>query len=159
MVVPSEPAELIERFYGAFAEGDGAAMEACYSPTIRFHDPVFQDLEGPEAGAMWRMLTAQATDLEIELASHSAEGRTGSANWIATYTFSRTGRKVVNDVNASFEFDADGLISRHTDSFDLWGWTRQALGLPGVLLGWTPIVQGPVRKQARASLDEFMAGE
>ncbi len=101
----------IERFYAAFGRHDGAAMEACYAPDVHFRDPVFEDLYGPEAGAMWRMLTGNATDLEIELASHSAEGDTGRANWIATYTF-RTGRKVVNDIDARFRFGPDGLITR-----------------------------------------------
>lgn len=85
----------IQRFYEAFGRLDGKAMEACYAPDVHFSDPVFNDLEGREAGAMWRMLTGNATDLTIELRSHSAaDDGTGHANWIATYTF-RTGRKVV----------------------------------------------------------------
>ena len=132
-------------------------MEACYSPDVSFSDPVFPDLEGPEAGAMWRMLTGQAKDLEIELAEHSAEAEMGSARWIARYTFTRTGRPVVNDVRARFRFGGDGLITEHIDDFDFHRWARQALGLPGLLLGWTPIVRGGVRKQARASLEEFIA--
>lgn len=149
--------EQIRRFYAAFAERDGAAMEACYAPDVRFSDPVFPDLKGPEAGAMWRMLTGQAEDLEIELAEHAAEGDTGSARWIARYTFTRSGRPVVNDVRASFRFGPDGLIREHTDDFNFYRWARQALGLSGLLLGWTPIVKGGVRKQARASLDAFIA--
>ncbi|MGB2850189.1 MAG: nuclear transport factor 2 family protein [Solirubrobacterales bacterium] len=149
--------EQIRRFYAAFAERDGAAMEACYAPDVRFSDPVFPDLKGPEAGAMWRMLTGQAEDLEIELAEHAAEGDTGSARWIARYTFTRSGRPVVNDVRASFRFGPEGLIREHTDDFNFYSWARQALGLSGLLLGWTPIVKGGVRKQARASLDAFIA--
>lgn len=147
----------IQRFYEAFAAGDGAAMEACYAPDVHFSDPVFPDLNGPEAGGMWRMLTGQATDLEIELAEHGAEGDTGSARWIAGYTFSRTGRPVRNDVRAGFRFRPDGLISEHNDDFDFHKWSRQALGLTGLLLGWTPIVRNGVRKQAAASLKEFLA--
>ena len=44
-----------------------ARMEARYAPGVHFHDPVFSDLEGGEAGAMWRMLTGNAKDLKIEL--------------------------------------------------------------------------------------------
>ena len=151
-------AATIERFYTAFGALDGAAMEACYAPDVHFHDPVFKDLHGPEAGAMWRMLTGNAKDLKIELPSHSASGSTGQANWIATYTF-RTGRPVVNDIQARFEFRDDGLITEHIDDFDLYKWSRQALGPVGVIGGWTPIVQGGIRKQARQGLDEFMAAE
>jgi hypothetical protein len=61
-------------------------------------------------------------------------------------------------VQASFRF-ADGLIAEHDDSFGFHAWARQALGPPGLLLGWTPIIQGPVRRRARAGLEEFMQAE
>jgi ketosteroid isomerase-like protein len=148
--------ELIERFYAAFARGDGDAMAACYAPDARFSDPVFTDLRGEEPGAMWRMLTGRAEDLEVRLAEHDAGDERGSAHWLADYTF-RTGRRVHNDIRAEFRF-RDGLIAEHRDSFSFWRWSRQALGPPGLLLGWTPIVRGKVQKEARAGLDEFMRG-
>jgi ketosteroid isomerase-like protein len=147
---------LIERFYGAFADKDGAAMAVCYAPDVRFSDPVFPDLRGEEAGAMWRMLTGQARDLRIELLEREADDDRGSARWRAHYTFTQTGRPVVNDVRAAFRFE-DGLIAEHTDAFDFHRWARQALGPTGLLLGWTPIVRSAVRRRARASLDEFRA--
>jgi ketosteroid isomerase-like protein len=148
--------ELIQRFYAAFAARDGAAMAACYSPDVHFSDPVFTDLRGAEAGGMWRMLTSASTDLRIELLEHEASDDRGSARWCAHYTFTQTGRPVVNDVHAAFQF-ADGLIVVHCDEFDFHRWARQALGPTGLLLGWTPIVRSAVRRRARASLDEFMA--
>jgi ketosteroid isomerase-like protein len=148
--------ELIERFYGAFARLDGDAMAACYAPDAHFSDPVFTDLRGEEPGAMWRMLTGRAEDLEVRLAEHDASGGHGRARWLADYTF-RTGRRVHNDIHAEFRFQ-DGLIIEHRDSFSFYGWARQALGPVGLALGWTPIVQGKVRREARAGLDEFMAG-
>jgi ketosteroid isomerase-like protein len=147
---------LIERFYGAFAQCDGSAMAACYAPDVTFSDPVFPDLRGAEAGAMWRMLTAQATDLRIELVERAAGDDHGSARWIAHYTFTQTGRPVVNDVRASFRFSGE-LIAEHRDVFDFYHWARQALGPMGLLLGWTPVVRSAVRRRARAGLDEFLA--
>jgi ketosteroid isomerase-like protein len=144
--------ELIERFYAAFDERDGDAMAACYRPDAHFWDPVFQDLTGTEAGAMWRMLTGRAEDLRVELAEHSSDGHTGSAHWIAHYTFTQTGRPVVNDITATFRFE-DGLIANHRDEFDFTKWARQAIGLSGLL----PPVRSAVRKRARAGLDEYMA--
>jgi len=149
---------LIERFYDAFSQRDGAAMAACYAPDASFSDPVFPDLQGTEPGAMWRMLTSQATDLRVELLDHEADGDRGSARWRAHYTFSQTGRPVVNDVRASFRF-AGGLIAEHRDDFDFYRWARQALGPAGVLLGWTPLVRSAVRRRARAGLEEFLARE
>jgi ketosteroid isomerase-like protein len=154
MAAPNEG--LIERFYGAFAARDGAAMAACYAPDVTFSDPVFQNLKGPEAGAMWRMLTSRATDLRVDLLEHEADDGNGSAHWRAHYTYTQTGRPVVNDVHATFRF-AGGLIAEHVDEFNLYAWQRQALGTTGTLLGWTPIMRGAVRKRARAALDEYMA--
>jgi ketosteroid isomerase-like protein len=156
VTTPNE--SLIERFYASFAERDGAAMASCYSPDVQFSDPVFSDLHGAEAKAMWRMLTERATDLRLELLEREANGNRGSAHWRAHYTFSRTGRPVVNDVRASFRF-AGGQIVEHRDEFDFHRWARQALGPVGLLLGWTPLLQAAVRRRARAGLEEFRAGE
>jgi ketosteroid isomerase-like protein len=156
MSTPSK--DLITSFYGAFAECDGASMAACYAPDASFSDPVFVGLDAREAGGMWRMLTGQAVDLRIELVDHDADGERGSAHWRARYTFSQTGRAVLNDVRASFRF-ADGLIAEHIDEFDFYRWARQALGAQGLLLGWTPLLRSAVRRRARASLRQFLAQE
>lgn len=147
-------AELIERFYSAFADHDGQRMAASYALDARFSDPVFTDLRGQEPGMMWRMLTGRASDLRVQLVEHEAGEERGSAHWLADYTFS-TGRKVHNDVRASFRFK-DGLILEHRDSFSFFAWSRQALGPVGLALGWTPILRAKVQRDARAQLDAFM---
>ena len=149
---------LIERFYGAFARRDGAEMAACYAPNVHFRDPAFGDLEGAEAGAMWRMLAATARDFRLELLEHASTTTGGSAHWLAHYTFSQTGRPVVNDVQATFRIAA-GLIIDHVDSFDFTRWASQALGPRGRLLGWTPFLRSAVRRRARANLERFVANE
>ena len=149
---------LIQRFYEAFDRHDGDTMAACYAPDARFEDPAFGELQGAEPGAMWRMLTGRADDLRVQLVEHDADDTTGSAHWLADYTFTQTGRKVHNDVRARFRF-ADGLIAEHRDEFDFHRWARQALGTSGLLLGWTPIIRSAVRRRARAGLDEFIAGD
>lgn len=149
--------QTIERFYAAFGQCNGAAMTACYTPDAHFHDPAFGDLHGPDVGAMWRMLTSRATDLKIELHEHEADGETGSAHWIARYTFS-TGRPVVNDIQAKLRFK-DGLIDDHVDDFDFRNWAKQALGPSGHLVALLP----PLRKKARAKaleqLEQFKRDE
>ncbi len=141
----------IERLYAAFGEGNGAAMTACYAPGAHFRDPAFGDLEGEDIGAMWRMLTGRAKDLKIELHEHEAADDKGSAHWIARYTFA-TGRPVVNDIRASFRFDAGGLIGDHVDEFDFRNWAKQALGPSGNLVALLP----PLRSKARAkALDQL----
>jgi ketosteroid isomerase-like protein len=149
-------AALIERFYSAFAARDHATMASCYRPDARFSDPAFGELRGEEVTSMWRMLCERGTDLEIAYRDVEASGDRGSAHWDADYTFSATGRRVHNEIDASFRF-ADGLIAEHDDRFSFWRWSRQALGPAGALLGWTPLLRGKVRGQARAQLRDYMA--
>ena len=147
-------AEVIDRLYRSLASHDHEAMAACYHKDVEFSDPVFPDLKGTEAGDMWRMLAARATDLVVRFSVKDADDRRGAAHWDADYTFVKTGRKVNNRIDAEFEF-RDGLISRHRDDFDFWRWSRMALGTPGVLLGWSPLIRSKVRRQAAEGLAAF----
>jgi ketosteroid isomerase-like protein len=148
--------ELIERFYEAFQRRDAEAMAACYADDVVFSDPAFGELHGEAARDMWRMLVARAQDFSLTFDAVNANDQTGSAHWEARYLFSQTGRSVVNQIQARFTF-RDGRIAVHHDTFDLWRWSRQALGFKGLLLGWTPFVQKAIRAQARKGLDTFRA--
>jgi len=148
--------ETIGAFYRSFQQRDHEGMIACYHESIQFTDPVFPDLRGDEARAMWHMLCEQGTDLHVISTDISADGDTGRALWDAHYTFSPTGRLVHNKVDARLEFE-DGKIIRHVDSFDLWRWTRMALGTTGLITGWSGFAQAKVRATADRSLRRFIA--
>lgn len=146
--------ELLNNFYAAFAQGDHATMAQSYADDATFRDPVFRDLNADEARAMWKMFTTSGNDIDVTFGGVEADDARGTARWEAVYAFPKTGRKVHNKIEASFEF-ADGKISSHTDKFDFYKWTRMALGPVGTILGWTPIVQNQVRSQAKSQLDRF----
>jgi ketosteroid isomerase-like protein len=156
MAGTDDNAQTIRDVYAAFTRRDAAGMVRHYAPDVHFSDPVFPDLHGDHARAMWAMLCERGRDLRVEASAIQAEGDRGSAHWEATYTFSPTKRKVVNRIDASFEF-RDGLIVRHVDRFDLWRWTRMALGPAGVVLGWTSLIQGRVRREAARGLEAWVA--
>jgi ketosteroid isomerase-like protein len=146
----------IQALYAALDRHDGEAAAACYTDDAVFEDPAFGRLTGGAAKDMWRMLCERSDDLAVTLHGHgvSDDGRTGWARWSATYTFGATGRKVLNEIHAQFEF-ADGLIRRQVDAFPLRRWGAQALGAKGAVLGLTPLLGRGVRKQARSSLDAY----
>ena len=146
---------LIERFYAAFGQRDAPGMLACYHPAVTFSDPVFPALDAKGVAAMWTMLCQRGKDLEIFASDIAADATTGSAHWVANYTFSGTGRKVTNRIDAAFEF-RDGLIVRHVDTFNLWRWSAMALGAKGVFLGWLPPVQSAIRAQAAKTLATYV---
>ena len=145
---------LIDQFYHAFAAGNAARMNDCYSGDIVFQDPVFGKLQGQRAKNMWTMLL-QNRDIKISFGNVQVTEDIGSAEWTAVYTFTRTGRKVINEVSARFKF-SDGKIISHTDTFDFWKWAGQALGTRGYLFGWMPAFRKGVHRQAVAALDRFL---
>lgn len=152
-------AELLTRFYTAFAALDDAAMAACYAPDARFRDEVFELNGREEIAAMWGMLCAATRSKgrdawALEFSGVDADDRVGRAHWEAHYRFSATGRLVHNRIDGAFEF-RDGTIVAHHDRFDFWRWSRQALGAPGALLGWSPMLRNKVRVQAAKNLAAF----
>lgn len=149
-------AQLIEKFYTAFQSRDADGMCACYHPDVTFTDPAFGTLRGAQAASMWRMLCGRGKDLRVTFNNVQADETHGSAHWEARYTFGKNRRSVYNIIEAEFVFK-DGLILQHTDHFNFWRWSRMALGVTGMLLGWTPIIQSAVRKNALGGLEKFMA--
>lgn len=147
-------AAVLDRFYRAFTRLDAEAMAACYHPDVRFSDPAFPALAGTEVGDMWRMMAGRAVDFRLEPQPAAVQQGIGRGACVAHYTFSPTGRRVANPIRSSFRF-RDGLIVEQHDHFDFWGWSRQALGTPGLLLGWTPWLRRKVQRQAGQGLGLF----
>jgi len=131
-------------------------MVSCYHPEVVFTDPAFGTLKGIRANAMWEMLCISAKDLKVEFNNVSTDGDTGSAHWEADYTFSKTGRKVHNEIDAKFKFK-DGLIIEHTDHFNLKKWAGQALGFKGKLIGGTNFFRNKLHQQTNLTLNKFIA--
>lgn len=154
--------QTITRFYTAFAALDADTMAACYADDATFDDPGFSLKGRREVGGMWRMLCAAAAgngrqDWKLVFRDISATDTHGRAVWEAHYQFSATKRRVHNIIGSEFVFTPEGLITHQRDHFDFWRWSRQALGLGGVMLGWTPFFQKQMRKQTRAALDNYLA--
>ncbi|HEU5292522.1 MAG TPA: nuclear transport factor 2 family protein [Cyclobacteriaceae bacterium] len=143
---------LITEFYTAFAAHDYKRMAACYHDEIEFHDPAFGTLKGDQAKAMWKMLIERS---EGKLKVVFSNVTSSSAHWEAFYLFSKTGRNVHNKIDAQFEFK-DGKIIRHHDHFNLWAWSRQAMGISGLLLGYTSFFRNKLQAQTRKLLSDYM---
>ena len=147
-----DPKSLITEFYTAFAAHDYKRMLACYHDDVEFNDPAFGTLKGDQAKAMWKMLIERS---EGKLKVVSSDVTSSSAHWEAFYLFSKTGRNVHNKIDARFEFK-DGKIIRHHDHFNLWTWSRQALGFSGLLLGYTSFFRNKLQAQTRKLLADYM---
>ncbi|WP_066220933.1 nuclear transport factor 2 family protein [Formosa haliotis] len=147
---------LITKFYTSFSNGDINGMLACYHKEVVFQDPVFGKLKGERAFKMWEMLLSQKKETTIiTFQDVQATTECGSANWVATYLYGDKKRKVTNRVHANFKFK-DGKIIEHIDTFDLWTWTKQAMGVPGYLLGWTAFMKHKIQETTNKNLDRFI---
>ena len=149
--------QTIETFYKAFNNKDWATMQSCYHDEATFDDPAFPNLNSQQVKSMWQMLVTSAKDIKVDVSEIEANDTNGSCRWDAYYTFTTTGRKVHNIVQATFTFK-DGKILTHHDNFNFWRWSRQALGTSGLLLGWTPIIKNKVQATAGGRLKKFMSG-
>jgi ketosteroid isomerase-like protein len=148
--------QLVNRFYSAFAQKDYETMNSCYSDDIVFFDPVFGLLHGQEAKAMWEMLCRNAKDFSLEYGDvQLLDEEYATCVWTARYTFSKTGKKVVNRIKAHMRIK-DGFIIEHSDAFRISEWASQALGWKGKVFGWTNFVKRGIQKAARKNLDAFM---
>jgi ketosteroid isomerase-like protein len=148
----------IEKFYHAFGELDAEKMVSCYAENVVFEDPAFGILKGEHAKNMWRMLceSQKGKDFKVVTYDFIGDEKTGSAHWEAFYTFSQTGRKVHNKINAHFEFE-NGLIVKHTDSLNLHAWAKQAMGFTGFLLGGTSFFKKKLHAKTTRMLQQYEA--
>lgn len=148
--------QIISHFYKSFQKLNAVEMAACYHPDVVFEDPAFGVLQGERAKQMWHMLVARGKDsLQITFGNIVANENRGSAHWTATYLYGKGKRKVSNRVKACFEFK-DGKIIKHTDEFDLWKWSRQALGFSGYILGWSGFMKQKIQETTNVALDKYI---
>ena len=112
------------------------------------------DLFGDEVRSMWRMLIKRGgDDLEISYRVLSSYEVGGEVEWTAKYKFGPKKRPVNNQIIATL-WIANGKIYQHEDHFNLAKWSRQALGLPGYLLGWSGYMKKKIRAMARKGLEK-----
>ena len=152
-MTPNE--KTIHKFYTALANGEPNIMANCYDSTIQYRDPIFGLLQNNDVINMWSMLINKSQgNLRIELSDVKADEYLGSATWVVSYNYSATNKKVVNIIYANFHFK-DGLIIKHTDYFDIWKWSAQALCLKGLLFGWTGFMQKKIQEKALSSFKKY----
>jgi limonene-1,2-epoxide hydrolase len=148
--------QLIQDFYQAFQKKDPKAMTDCYHKNVVFYDPAFGNIQGHRVRAMWYMLMEKGgDDLSISFSDIQANDSIASAKWTATYYYGPEKRKVVNEVVGTF-YIQNGKILQHTDHFDLWHWSRQALGFEGYLLGWTKAMKLKIQRESSKMLSRYL---
>ena len=146
--------DIITNFYTAFSNQDAKGMVKYYADNVIFEDPAFGKLKGEEAKNMWRMLCQNAKDLKVEFEVTGTDSNWVKVHWEAKYPFSKTGRFVHNKIDALIIIE-DGLIVKHTDVFNLWQWSRQAMGISGLLLGWSSFFRAKMQKTTHELLSKY----
>ena len=105
---------------------------------------------------MWEMLLSKkSSTTKISFSGIETSENKGNVNWVANYVYGKEKRKVTNKVSANFKFK-DGKIIEHIDTFNVWLWSKQALGTIGFLLGWTPFMKHKIQKTTKKQLEDFI---
>ena len=150
---------LLRKFYTAFQSLDHVTMNSCYTEDIVFSDPVFGLLKGDAVRAMWEMLCTNAKDFSLDYSNIiQLDEEYSTCDWVAKYTFTKTGRRVVNKIRANMRI-AEGKVIEHSDAFSVHQWSKQAIGFSGLLFGWSSFFQRKIRNQANRNLLKFMQGK
>jgi limonene-1,2-epoxide hydrolase len=148
--------DILDRFYTGLQRSDIAAIRACYAPDVVYSDPVFAELHGDRAVAMWDMFFHRDDPLGVTFSDLWADDTTGSGRWEARYVFAKSGREVRNIITSRFRI-ADDRITEHRDSFSVYRWASMALGPVGRLAGWAPPLRSALHKESARMLDRFQA--
>ena len=149
-------ADIISKFYTSCQKLVYTTMISCYSDDVVFSDPAFGLLRGDEVKYMWEMLCTNAKDFSLTFSNiQLLDEEYATCNWVASYTFSKTGKKVVNRIKTFMKLK-DGKIIEHSDAFRLSTWAAQALGLKGQLFGWMGWMKRKIQQNARKSLIQFI---
>lgn len=129
----SQAEHLVEKLFSSLQALNHEAMAACYHEEATFSDIAFQLQGRKQIHAMWHMICQKGISVQVQ--SIETAGDIVRARIVDTYTFSDTGRQVVNRIESAFEF-RDGLISVQRDTCDPLDWSRQAFGgIKGELVG------------------------
>ena len=148
--------QLIETFYTGFQQLNADKMNNCYNDDIVFFDPIFGLLRGKEVKSMWEMLCKNAINFSLTFSNIiELDEEYYTCDWVATYTFSASGKTIVNKIKANMRFE-NGKIAEHSDAFSVHNWSKQAFGIPGVLFGWNSLFQNKIKNKAKQNLLKFI---
>ncbi len=149
---------IINSFYQSFKNLDAEGMVVHYADDVEFSDPAFGTLKGERAKNMWRMLceSQKGKDFKVEFSNIVEDENGGTAHWEAWYTFSQTGRKVHNKIDAKITIQ-NGKIIKHEDVFNSRAWASQAMGFKGWLLGGTSFFRKKLNATTNNLLDNWEA--
>lgn len=157
---------IVYSYFDAFKQLDWKTMQNCYTEEAIFLDAVMGGLYGEEIKAMWQMLLSRNKGIAITVKNMEFDGEevinsAGIAgyyckvHWDAVYTFTPTGKKVHNKIISNIRVEND-KIAEQFDQFGFYRWARQAFGLTGALLGWTPFFRKKVMNKARNNLKNYI---
>lgn len=152
----NEPSSIANQFYTAFQNLDAETMNSLYHPDAYFSDPGFGLLNHNELTTMWSMLcfNQQGKGFKLTYEILNSSENSVTVYWQAWYVFSKTGRRVHNQITANILVE-NGKIVQHNDQFNLHKWATQALGISGWLIGWTGYFQRKLQSQTNSLLAKF----
>lgn len=138
----NRPAEVIDRLFAAFNRYDATAFGACYSVDTVFEDTALRKFFHGRGAIeeFLRVWVAACPDSRIDVDEVIIGDGKAAAAWVGTGTLTGEfehlpptavrGSTIRQRGLSVFEFDADGLIKRQTDYYDVLAILQQIGVLP-----------------------------
>jgi hypothetical protein len=145
----------IETYFDAFSKGDYRTMRSLCDPKITFNDPVYTSLQGKSVFALHHFMAERRICPTITIRSISEKGNRVKVKWTNEYEYATYKTHISIDVRSIFHFEHTSIISQ-TDQYNLWKWSKMALGFTGTYLGWTPMFRSTLRRSSQQSLATFI---
>jgi ketosteroid isomerase-like protein len=142
---------LVEQHYKAIQAKDADAILAVYAADCRIDHPLIGRMSKDEFSKAVQAFIRQTPDYELEFQISHAGAQRVDAEWALTHVFHLTGR-TIRLAGATTYFLSANRITRHIDQFDRRAWSRQAMGMTGLVLSFVPGWRSFVERELRRAL-------
>lgn len=148
--------QVTEHFFGALQRHDVDALVRFYAHEAEFFHPLLGRLTQLQVSAAWRRFVQLTPDLSVRFRIEQVGPGAAEASWTQSYLFHLTGRRVSVSGTSQFLLGRQGgrlQIIKQIDQCDRRQWSRQALGMKGLLLSFVPGWRTFVENELRLTLD------
>jgi hypothetical protein len=142
---------LVEQLFKAFQSKDTDAIFATYAADCQFDHPLIGRLSKNEFSMAIRAFMRATPDYELAFQINHTDAKRVDVEWTITHIFHLTA-KVIKQHGTTTCFLSNNRIVQQIDKFDRRAWSRQAMGMTGLVLSFVPGWRSFIERELRRAL-------
>lgn len=147
--------EIIDLFFTAFGNLNDRDLNALYSDTIIYSDPLFGLLQGQQVKDKWEMVCKNMTEFRLTvIKKEEIDHEYATCEWKAEYISVDSGGPIVFSSKSFMRF-AEGKIIEHSEGFSLTKWVAQVYGIKGRFFGWLNFMKRKAQAECQERLEQY----